>query len=531
MTDGPPATDVAAYARIYEDQQPQLVAYARSLTGDPWLAEDVVAEAHFRVWRRLSAGHEIDNVAAYLTRTVRNVASTVGSSAAREIPVATDATSPGGPEPVSVAFPGSSADPSARISHVDLLSRVLGQLPERWVKALWLAEAEDQPLDAVGRRIGIGSGATAVLLHRAREGMRQAFLRAHPGAPQDDACAIHWERMPALVRDAASPRHSEQLRRHMDGCEDCRARFLLLARANSRLGALTGPALLVLVLGGGAKFLVPAAGAAGTVGGQGGQGGWLHAAHQAVTGGLKLPAVALGAVGASVTGAAIAAGLMVGAAEPPVPAQRVATQQSDSAPGPSTPAATGAPLAGQESEPQDSPAAPLQESPAPPAQDAPAQAPAEAAPSTAADRAVADEPTEESAQRTEPQEPERQEPAPEAPTDQAPPQPPSAQPTDPAPAPATPSQPVEPPATPPSEDPAPATPPPSDPAPPVDPTPVDPDPPVDPTPSDPVEPPDTGPAEPPSAEPTPVDPVDPAPVCHDILRGGITITVCYSAGG
>ncbi|MDG4861674.1 sigma-70 family RNA polymerase sigma factor, partial [Streptomyces sp. T-3] len=283
MTDGPPATDVVAYARIYEDQQPQLVAYARSLTGDPWLAEDVVAEAHFRVWRRLSAGHEIDNVAAYLTRTVRNVASTVGGVASREIPVEPGATGPGGPEPVSVAFPGSAADPSARISHVDLLSRVLGQLPERWVKALWLAEAEDQSLDAVGRRIGIGRGATAVLLHRAREGMRQAFLRAHPGTPQDDACAIHWERMPALVRDAAAPRHREQLHRHMDGCEDCRARFLVLTRANSKLGALAGPALLVLVLGGGGKFLVPLAAGAGSTasgatagagGGQGAQGGW-----------------------------------------------------------------------------------------------------------------------------------------------------------------------------------------------------------------------------------------------------------------
>lgn len=56
----------AAYARVYEEQQPRLVAYARSLTRNAWTAEDLVAEAHFRVWRRLSAGHEIDNVPAYL---------------------------------------------------------------------------------------------------------------------------------------------------------------------------------------------------------------------------------------------------------------------------------------------------------------------------------------------------------------------------------------------------------------------------------------------------------------------------------
>jgi DNA-directed RNA polymerase specialized sigma24 family protein len=81
MNDGP----TAAYARIYEEQQPRLVAYARSLTRNTWVAEDLVAEAHFRVWRRLSAGHEIDNVPAYLMTTVKHLATAAGS-AARETP-------------------------------------------------------------------------------------------------------------------------------------------------------------------------------------------------------------------------------------------------------------------------------------------------------------------------------------------------------------------------------------------------------------------------------------------------------------
>jgi len=75
----------AAYARIYEEQQPRLVAYARSLTRNAWTAEDLVAEAHFRVWRRLAAGHEIDNVPAYLMTTVRHLAIAAGS-AVRETP-------------------------------------------------------------------------------------------------------------------------------------------------------------------------------------------------------------------------------------------------------------------------------------------------------------------------------------------------------------------------------------------------------------------------------------------------------------
>ena len=55
MTERPAALDAAAYTRLYESEYPRLVGYARTLTGNPWMAGDLVAEAHFRVWRRLSA--------------------------------------------------------------------------------------------------------------------------------------------------------------------------------------------------------------------------------------------------------------------------------------------------------------------------------------------------------------------------------------------------------------------------------------------------------------------------------------------
>ncbi|MDX3645295.1 sigma-70 family RNA polymerase sigma factor, partial [Streptomyces sp. MB09-02B] len=204
MTDGLSGSATAAYTRIYEEQHPRLVAYARSLTRNSWTAEDLVAEAHFRVWRRLSGGHEIDNVPAYLMTTVRHLAAAVGSTATRETPL--DPTAPERAETdVRVA---DAADPAEQVSSVDLLVRVLGQLPERWVQALWLAEAEGQPLETVGQRIGAKQGATAVLLHRAREGMRQAFLREQPGAPIDPACQVRWGRMPAYVRGTATARQS-----------------------------------------------------------------------------------------------------------------------------------------------------------------------------------------------------------------------------------------------------------------------------------------------------------------------------------
>ncbi|WP_328782440.1 sigma-70 family RNA polymerase sigma factor [Streptomyces canus] len=255
----------AAYVRIYEEEQPRLVAYARSLTRNTWAAEDLVAEAHFRVWRRLSAGHEIDNVPAYLMTTVRHLASSVAS--------ATHET-PRDPQIPEQASGGHVEDPAEQVSSTDLLVRVLGELPERWAQALWLADAEGQPLEAVGRQIGAKQGATAVLLHRAREGMRQAFLRSQTEAPDDPACEVHWVRMPAYVRGNATPRQSERLLAHVDACDGCRDRLAVLIRANNRLPALVGPALLVFVVGGGGtgKFLASlTAGSAGaaSVSGQG----------------------------------------------------------------------------------------------------------------------------------------------------------------------------------------------------------------------------------------------------------------------
>ena len=257
----------ARYAALYREHNRRLVAYARSLTGSAAVAEDLAAEAHFRVWRRIRAGHEVDNVAAYLTTTVRNLAAGRGR-ARREITgeVADLAELPRDP-----ARDRAIKDPERRASHVDLISRLLKELPERWARALWYAEVEDLPLEAVGERIGAGASTTAVVLTRARERLRQAFLQSQPGMPRSEACEPYWKQMPTLVRGTASSRRTKHLADHCDECADCRARMLALTEANTRLPALLGPAILAGVLGGGSRPLPTvgigaATGAAATAG-------------------------------------------------------------------------------------------------------------------------------------------------------------------------------------------------------------------------------------------------------------------------
>ncbi len=89
--------------------------------------------------------------------------------------------------------------------------------------------------------------------------MRQAFLRSQTGAPDNPACEVHWVRMPAYVRGNATPRQAERLLAHVDACDDCRGRLAVLMRANDRLPAFVGPALLVFAVGGAGKFLLTGA--------------------------------------------------------------------------------------------------------------------------------------------------------------------------------------------------------------------------------------------------------------------------------
>ncbi|MEU8826990.1 sigma factor [Streptomyces sp. NPDC048636] len=338
MHQRPAALDAAAYHRLYEAEYPRLVAYARTLTGNPWTAGDLVAEAHYRVWRRVRSGQPIAAVAvpAELTSAVR------GLSAA-----------------------AASWGPPQRASHLEPLVEVLGELPQRWVTALWLAEVDGLSPEGVARRLGTHADGAAALVERARESLRQEYLRAQPGAAASAACGAHWERMPAHVQGVDTPHQAEQIAVHIEGCQDCRGRMEQMVAADGRLSALTGPALLALLDRGTAGWLAPLAAAFGgatamtaatrTVP--------LGAAHAATTGGTLVStrrsmrhlmrgqvrqagpvAATVAGVGVLlVTSAAVAAGLALtdgGAAEPGQPAAASA---------PSDPGGAGVPPQGLES--------------------------------------------------------------------------------------------------------------------------------------------------------------------------------------
>ncbi|MEZ0069354.1 DNA-directed RNA polymerase specialized sigma24 family protein [Streptacidiphilus sp. MAP12-20] len=235
-----PQPALAAWTRARQEHHAALAAYARSLTGDALLAEDLTAEALFHLWRRSITGQPVDYASDRLAADVRRL----------------------------VAERARGEDAPGRgqcIAQVEVLAEAVRQLPHRWVRALWLAEVEQRPLDDAGKELGTSREATAALLDRAEEGLRQAYLRAQPGTPADPACAPQWEQLRGVVLAAGNSRQDRLLRTHTEFCSDCHDRLALLREANRRVPALVGPALLSVFATGAVRFLVPL-GASGRAG-------------------------------------------------------------------------------------------------------------------------------------------------------------------------------------------------------------------------------------------------------------------------
>lgn len=252
--DGETARRATAFAELYRARNRQLVAYATSLTGDALAAEDLVAQAQFRVWRQLRAGDGIENLPAHLTTTLRNLAAGLERTQ-QDLDAATaDAAAGRGP--------GAGAqDPEQHARQVALLARRIKQLPDRWIGALWHADAENLPMPAIGARIGADESAAALIVARARGQLNETFLRSQPGTAPSEACAAHWELMPSIVHGTAAARGAWQFGRHAKGCRDCGARLALLTEADSRFPLLLGPALLAAVLGGETRLSAAISGA------------------------------------------------------------------------------------------------------------------------------------------------------------------------------------------------------------------------------------------------------------------------------
>lgn len=243
--------DDEAYGELYRRHADAALRLARNLTRSTATAEDLMADAFASVLLALRNGSgPTEAFRPYLLTAVRR-------RSWRGARRAEDPVDPTGPA-AGLDLPVLDAD-----GHdAALLVSAYRSLPERWQLVLWHTEVEGQPPAEVAPLVGLSPHATAALAHRAREGLREAFLQAHlreDAVPA--ACRSTVAALGALVRGRAGARDRASADAHLATCERCRHLRAELVDVNRALRGVVGP----LVLGGAAAaYLGARSGSAST---------------------------------------------------------------------------------------------------------------------------------------------------------------------------------------------------------------------------------------------------------------------------
>lgn len=206
--------DTSAYGELYERHlgaANRAAAYLVTTTAE---REDLVAEAFTRVLQVLRSGRgPAHDFRPYLLVTMRHAA----INAARRGP--STALYAELPDAYLQAVADDPVD--ARLTGNEAVNAFAG-LPERWRQVLWHTEVEGASPAAIAPMLGMTPNGVAALAYRAREGLRQAYLRAH--LPQVDRrdCREATDKLAGWVRRSISEPQHRKISAHLRTCPRCR---------------------------------------------------------------------------------------------------------------------------------------------------------------------------------------------------------------------------------------------------------------------------------------------------------------------
>lgn len=343
------AGDSAAYEELYRAHLDGARNLARILVGNDQ-ADELVAESFARVLSALrSGGGPTDNFRSYLHVTIRN-GYRDGLRATTEAPVSDQ------PWLLDDAQPA----PEEMVEGLDETVAVdaLSSLPESWQKVLWHVEVEGRKPAEVAQILDMRPGAVSSLAHRAREGLKRAYLDHHAGpAPTAQDCQWAHQRMSQHARGDLGARAEQKFDAHLDACDRCSAAYLSVSAVNQKLAGYVLPAVLLLVLPGAGKGLLWLGGAA-AAGGAGAAGAASGGASGGAGGGGATTGIAVAAASVVVVGAVAAGALALrsGDDEPEgKPTSSAGATEVADVPDPADPAPSDAPSASQEPRPEPTP--------------------------------------------------------------------------------------------------------------------------------------------------------------------------------
>ncbi|GAB7043879.1 MULTISPECIES: sigma-70 family RNA polymerase sigma factor [Catenuloplanes] len=224
LLDAVRAGDPDAYGTLWERHSDAARALARTLVRDPADVEDLVAETFAKVLAKLRAGQGPQLAfRAYLSTTLRHVCyHRVRRD--RRLQFTDDLTR----YDVSEPFP----DPTLAALEQAYAARAFRKLPARWREVLWRTEVEGATPSQVAPLLGLTPNAAAVLAHRAREGLRQGYLREHLAGAASADCRWTSDRLGGYLRARLSARERTKVGHHLARCRQCALRVGELSEVN-----------------------------------------------------------------------------------------------------------------------------------------------------------------------------------------------------------------------------------------------------------------------------------------------------------
>lgn len=203
--------DRSAYAELWERHSASARTVARSYSSlDP---DDLVAESFTKIYSTiLAGGGPTGAFRPYLFTTIRNTAAGWGR-ARHETTLDT-----------LESFEDPASSESATLEALDrgATAQAFRSLPTRWQEVLWYSEVENMTPQQIAPLLGMSANSTAALAYRAREGLRQAWIRVHLRNPTNaPECQWTIDRLGSYTRGKLRVRETTRLEAHLDECARC----------------------------------------------------------------------------------------------------------------------------------------------------------------------------------------------------------------------------------------------------------------------------------------------------------------------
>jgi RNA polymerase sigma-70 factor (ECF subfamily) len=149
----------------------ELYRLALRITLNPAEAEDVVQDTMLKIWNRREQWDEIESIEAFSLTICRNLALDKTKKAGAQVGQLDESH-----DPPDHSYASNPEEQAMQRDRVDLVRRLIGQLPEKQRSCMQLRDIEGKSYKEIATVIGITEQQVKINIFRARQTIRQKYI-------------------------------------------------------------------------------------------------------------------------------------------------------------------------------------------------------------------------------------------------------------------------------------------------------------------------------------------------------------------